>query len=489
MTKRLQWWVSVVALIIAAIAVDAGLGAAPAGAVVTGPVVTYTYTIATVGSIRSDVNLFAAHVASTYADPRGWSLGGSIRFVRVASGGDFTVWLASAASVPGFSSSCSATLSCRVGRNVIINDDRWSFGALAPWPASLDEFRYFEVNHETGHWLGLPHPCMGGPCVPPGQLAPVMMQQPKGLFGDLPNWWPFPSERQRIAGPRGLPIRPAPEPGLVATPTGSGYWIAASTGQVLAFGAAASLGSIAANQLGAPLVDMAGTPTGTGPGYWLVASDGGIFTFGAAGFFGSMGGHFLNRPIVGMAPTLTGHGYWLVASDGGIFSFGDAQFFGSMGGHVLSQPIVGMAASPTGRGYWLVASDGGIFAFGDARFFGSMGGKHLNQPIVGMAASRTGQGYWLVASDGGIFAFGDAAFVGSAGGINISAPVAAMAVTPSGKGYWLQGADGGIFTFGDAPFYGSAFGMASASASAAGVPPSDVTVGHAVGGTVDNVAG
>jgi hypothetical protein len=93
---------------------------------------------------------------------------------------------------------------------VIINDDRWSFGTLSPWPRPLDEFRHFEVNHETGHWLGLGHPCVGGPCAPRGQLAPVMMQQPKGLFGDLPNCWPLPSERQRVASARGLSILPPP---------------------------------------------------------------------------------------------------------------------------------------------------------------------------------------------------------------------------------------------------------------------------------------
>src|SRR3954454_15184332 len=58
--------------------------------------VTYTYRIAVKGALRSDVDEFAIHAAGTLADARGWSLGGSIRFVQVASGGDFTLWLAEA---------------------------------------------------------------------------------------------------------------------------------------------------------------------------------------------------------------------------------------------------------------------------------------------------------------------------------------------------------------------------------------------------------
>jgi glucose/arabinose dehydrogenase len=165
-------------------------------------------------------------------------------------------------------------------------------------------------------------------------------------------------------------------------------------------------------RLNSPVVGMAATPTGAG--YWLAASDGGIFTFGDARFLGSTGNLRLNSPIVGMAATPTGAGYWLAARDGGIFTFGDAQFLGSTGNLRLNSPIVGMAATPTGAGYWLVAADGGIFSFGDAQFLGSTGNLRLNSPIVGMAATPTGAGYWLAAADGGIFTFGDAPFLGSA---------------------------------------------------------------------------
>ena len=50
-----------------------------------------------------------------------------------------------------------------------------------------------------------------------------------------------------------------------------------------------------------PIVGIAATPTGNG--YWLAASDGGIFAFGDARFFGSTGAMRLNRPIVGIAAT------------------------------------------------------------------------------------------------------------------------------------------------------------------------------------------
>ena len=107
----------------------------------------------------------------------------------VARGGAFTLVLSQAGLVPSFSSGCSSMWSCRVGRFVIINQDRWK-NASPAWNAAhlaLRDYRHMVVNHETGHWLGLGH----ASCPGKGRLAPVMQQQSKGLQGCRFN--PFPT--------------------------------------------------------------------------------------------------------------------------------------------------------------------------------------------------------------------------------------------------------------------------------------------------------
>ena len=166
---------------------------------------TYTYSLATRGSVTADTQFFAIHVAQTLNDPRGWSLGGSIEFRQVSSGGDFTVYLAEAWTVPSFGSPCSSMWSCRVGRAVIINQTRWQ-SASASWNAagaSLDSYRHYVVNHETGHWLGFGH----ASCPGPGQAAPVMQQQSKGLDGCRHNTWPVPGERSAAGSRHGVGVR------------------------------------------------------------------------------------------------------------------------------------------------------------------------------------------------------------------------------------------------------------------------------------------
>jgi hypothetical protein len=152
---------------------------------------TVTYSVTTRGSVRASLATFKRLAQETYDDPRGWRAMG-VRFKRVSSGGDFTLVLSQASKVPSFSSACSTTYSCRVGRNVVINETRWQ-QATPTWDdehGSLRDYRHMVINHETGHWLGRGHARCGGK----GQLAPVMQQQSKGLAGCRINPWPKKSE-------------------------------------------------------------------------------------------------------------------------------------------------------------------------------------------------------------------------------------------------------------------------------------------------------
>jgi hypothetical protein len=256
----------------------------------------------------------------------------------------------------------------------------------------------------------------------------------------------------------GLRVQVASRVAIGAT----GYWIATGLGEIVAFGNLPNAGSTVGKGLNAPIVGIAGHPSGQG--YWLLGRDGGVFTFGAARFYGSTGNLRLNQPIVGMAPTITGKGYWLVASDGGVFCFGDARFYGSTGALRLKSPVLGLTPTSTGKGYWLYARDGGIFSFGDARFYGSTGAIRLARPVVGMAARPQNDGYWMVAADGGIFSFGHAPFFGSGASPPRSSPCVGMGASTSGRGYALLLADGSVLPYGDVPNLGGAKGRIFGSA-------------------------
>lgn len=163
--------------------------AAEAKKAATGRVVTYD--VMTKGVISANYAEFKAQANATLNDGRGWSRLG-VSFQEVASGGDFTLVLSEASQMTSFSSGCGDDYSCRAGRYVIINQDRW-LGATPSWNGaggSLREYRHMVVNHETGHWLGHGHASCSGA----GQPAQVMQQQSIDLQGCAFNAWPTTSE-------------------------------------------------------------------------------------------------------------------------------------------------------------------------------------------------------------------------------------------------------------------------------------------------------
>lgn len=150
-----------------------------------------TYSVTTRGAITANLAEFRSQASATLNDTRGWARMG-VSFQEVATGGMFTLVLSEASQLPSFSPGCGVEYSCRAGRYVIINQDRWQ-GATPSWNqagGSLRDYRHMVVNHETGHWLGHDHRSCGGP----GQPAPVMQQQSIDLQGCSFNPWPLASE-------------------------------------------------------------------------------------------------------------------------------------------------------------------------------------------------------------------------------------------------------------------------------------------------------
>jgi hypothetical protein len=153
---------------------------------------TVTYEVAVRGEVSVDVEDFASQVARFLSDPLGWPAVG-VAFERVDADAMVTIWLSEDSQVPSFSSICSTGLSCSIGRDVIINEKRWVESAP---PGVMDDvpveqYRMMVVNHEVGHWLGHHNHTS---CAGPGELAPLMMQQSKGLHGCVFNPYPLPGE-------------------------------------------------------------------------------------------------------------------------------------------------------------------------------------------------------------------------------------------------------------------------------------------------------
>jgi hypothetical protein len=151
----------------------------------------FTYTVEVEAGIPIDVDSFAQEVAVTLAEPRGWTATGTVRLQRVDAAvvPTFRIRLATPPTVDAHCAplATNGTYSCRNGAEVMVNLTRWSEGA-EPAELSLEQYRHYVISHEVGHALGHEHV----DCPAPGALAPVMLQQTKGLQGCAPNPWPYP---------------------------------------------------------------------------------------------------------------------------------------------------------------------------------------------------------------------------------------------------------------------------------------------------------
>ncbi|OKI66673.1 DUF3152 domain-containing protein [Streptomyces sp. MJM1172] len=152
-----------------------------------------------------DPDAAARSVEAILGDERGWIKDPAYGFQLAGARQpvDFTVKIATPATTDRLCEVVTPELkgetNCRAGHTVVVNLKRWQQGS-PQFSGPVEEYRALIVNHEVGHEIGREHET----CPGPGQLAPAMMQQIKGLLGCTANAWPFDRKGTYLSGPRVL---------------------------------------------------------------------------------------------------------------------------------------------------------------------------------------------------------------------------------------------------------------------------------------------
>lgn len=150
-----------------------------------------TYRVEVETGTRQSATAFAAAVDATLADPASWTGQGRWSLQRNSTNdADFVIRLATPATVDKVCATVGLDtrgyVSCRAGKLVMINLDRW-LKAVPDYRGNVASYRQYVINHEVGHELGYGHHA----CPGQGRLAPVMQQQTFGLKGCVANGWPY----------------------------------------------------------------------------------------------------------------------------------------------------------------------------------------------------------------------------------------------------------------------------------------------------------
>ena len=153
-------------------------------------------------NLKTTPTEFATRLRAVLCDQRSWVGGKRVRF-RYDPKGALLYGLRSPDHTETrcqqlIGLSVNRTYSCATHQEIVLNSARW-FGGSESWPGPVPEYRRMLVDHETGHALGLRHQ----QCPRDGALAPVMMQQSKGLTSSngstcKRNPWPLPEELARV---------------------------------------------------------------------------------------------------------------------------------------------------------------------------------------------------------------------------------------------------------------------------------------------------
>ena len=149
----------------------------------------YRYVLRVEGGTHVDAAAAAPIVERILNDKRGWSTAQNTSFQPVAdpAAADLTLNIATPPSADALCSplDTGGMWNCRNANNVVINSDRWNWGAVT-FP-DVDSYRTYVTNHEVGHFLGHEHEF----CAGAGLKAPLMAQQSHDLAGGcVYNAWP-----------------------------------------------------------------------------------------------------------------------------------------------------------------------------------------------------------------------------------------------------------------------------------------------------------
>ncbi|MGW0788252.1 DUF3152 domain-containing protein [Streptomyces sp. NPDC002911] len=159
------------------------------------------YRVEVEDGIGVDPDSAAEDIAEILADPRGWSKNGAHTFRQVEDGSAGLVIRIGTPKTTDrlcgqYGLDTGGEVNCRGGENVMVNLARWQLGSPTfDGPAAA--YRALIINHEVGHWLGHGHET----CPGPGEPAPAMMQQIKGLKGCVSNAWPYDGNGRYLGGP------------------------------------------------------------------------------------------------------------------------------------------------------------------------------------------------------------------------------------------------------------------------------------------------
>jgi hypothetical protein len=145
----------------------------------------------------------ADEIADILAAPRGWTHDPDNAFQLVGAGSPHDIKIriatpgtADALCWAGIQQDTGGEYNCEVPGGVVVNLKRWVKGSPT-FDGPIHDYRALIINHEMGHFLGHGHVTCGGA----GQLAPVMMQQIKGLHGCVANAWPYDENGDLVTGP------------------------------------------------------------------------------------------------------------------------------------------------------------------------------------------------------------------------------------------------------------------------------------------------